>query len=196
MNLFSLYSILPVSVQNKLCTFRGYQLSRMRYGGNYDAFYQKLVVSDNARNVDVRSYKEAHIFRILDYAYHHCPYYRQSFNEAGVNPSDFRSLEDLQKFPVLTKEQVRLYWAGMISDEVERKELIPYHTSGSTGKALDFYWMHDSLAYYWATVWRGRRRCGIKKGDVHLNFTGKLVVPFSQSPPPIGAIMKHLDNIC
>lgn len=33
-------------------------------------------------------------------------------------------------------------------------------------------------------MWRGRRRCGIKKGDVHLNFTGKLVVPFSQSTPP------------
>lgn len=73
---------------------------------------------------------------------------------------------------------------GMLSDELDTKDLIPYHTSGSTGKALDFFWTKDSLAYYWATVWRGRQRCGIKKGDLHLNFTGKLVVPLSQKHPP------------
>ena len=101
-----------------------------------------------------------------------------------MSPNDFKQMDDLRKFPILTKEQVRTYWMGMLSDEMNPKDLIPYHTSGSTGKALDFYWTKDSLAYYWATVWRGRKRFDIEKGDLHLNFTGKLVVPISQRKPP------------
>lgn len=121
---------------------------------------------------------------MLEYAYTHCPYYKTIYKEAGLSPADFKQLEDLQKFPVLTKEDVRRYWTGMLSDEINKKNLIYYHTSGSTGKALDFYQTRESLNFYWATVWRGRKRFGIEKGDAHLNFTGKLVVPLSQTHPP------------
>ena len=187
MNIFKLYSLFPVSVQNMFCTLKGYQLENQRYsaGVGYLTDFQYLVESDKkATAEDILRYKEEETFQILEYVYRHCPYYRATFKEVGVTPEDFKQIEDLQKFPILTKEQVRTYWMGMISDEINPKMLIPYHTSGSTGKALDFFWTKDSLIYYWATVWRGRKRCGIEKGDLHLNFTGKLVVPLSQKRPP------------
>lgn len=93
-------------------------------------------------------------------------------------------MDDLQKFPVLSKEDVRRYWMGMLSDEADKQTLIAHHTSGSTGKALDFFLSRKNLQFYWATVWRGRARAGIHKGDSHLNFTGKLVVPLQQNQPP------------
>lgn len=184
MNTFSLYSSLPIDIQNMFCTIKGYQLDRQRYGGDFLASYERLIESDASTLEQILHYKEEQTYRMLEYVYRHCPYYRATFKEAGLTPADFKQIEDLQKFPTLTKENVRTYWMGMLSDEVTPKKLIPYHTSGSTGKALDFYWTKDSLAFYWATVWRGRRRCGIEKGDLHLNFTGKLVVPIFQDRPP------------
>lgn len=40
-------------------------------------------------------------------AYDKSPYYRQSFDEAGVKPEDIKTLDDLRKFPILTKKIVR-----------------------------------------------------------------------------------------
>lgn len=184
MDLFKIYSHLPVALQNALCTAKGIQLDRQRYRGGYRAYYQQLTESEHATVQQILAYKEANLARMIDYAYRHCPYYRQTFKEAGVTPADFKALADLRKFPVLHKEQVRKYWMGMLSDEAHCMRLIPYHTSGSTGKALDFFWTDKSLQYYWATVWRARARAGVHKGEPHVNFTGKLVVPLGQQKPP------------
>lgn len=184
MRIFELYEKLPVFLQNWACGIKGYQLNRLRYGNLYDKSYQGLLSTEKATEDEILNYKEEKIFNILEYSYRHCPFYHQTFKRAGLSPSDFKSLSDLRKFPELTKEDVRISWRGMISDEFSPRMLIPYHTSGSTGKALDFYWTQQSLAFYWAVVWRGRSRCGIRKGDMHLNFTGKLVVPLSQNRPP------------
>lgn len=140
--------------------------------------------SDKCSAEDILQYKEEHIAKTLEYAYQHCPYYKARFKEFGLSAKDFKQLDDLQKFPTLTKEEVRTYWMGMLSDEANHKEMIAYHTSGSTGKALDFFWTKESLRFYWASVWRARYRAGINKGDCHVNFTGKLVVPFLQNKPP------------
>ena len=44
---------------------------------------------------------------ILNYAYDKIPYYKKSFDEKGVKPSDFKKLSDLSKFPTLTKHEMR-----------------------------------------------------------------------------------------
>ena len=40
-------------------------------------------------------------------AYENSPAYRESFDEAGVTPEDLKTLDDLRKFPILTKQRVR-----------------------------------------------------------------------------------------
>lgn len=152
-------------------------------GGGKNIFRQ-LLENEAATAGQIAAYKEAETFHIIDYAYRHCPYYRAKFQQVGLTPSDFRAMEDLQKFPILQKEDIRKYWMGILSDEANRQNLIRRHTSGSTGKALDFFLSQHNLQFYWAAVWRGRARAGVVKGDCHLNFTGKVVIPLSQSHPP------------
>ncbi len=184
MDFFKIYSRFPVFIQNILCSIKGYKLERERYGGEYKKLFESLKKSDDWNEDEIITYKEQQISQILKYAYEHTKFYRRFFDQYGVKPEDFKCLDDLSKFPILTKELVRENWEDMISDEFKRKDLIAYHTSGSTGKALDFFWTKHSLRYYWAVVWRGRDRFGIKKGDLHINFTGKIVVPLSQTKPP------------
>ena len=83
----------------------------------------------------------------MEQAYNHCPYYRKKYANAGLSPSDFKQLGDLQKFPILTKEEIRENWLGLVANNIPQKDLILFNTSGSTGKALDFYWTKYSAAY-------------------------------------------------
>ena len=43
----------------------------------------------------------------IKFAYEHAPYYKRSFDEAGVKPSDIHTLKDIQKFPFIDKKTQR-----------------------------------------------------------------------------------------
>ena len=51
-----------------------------------------------------RRYQEKKIRRLLYKAYE-LPIYREKFDKAGVKPSDFKNIDDLTHFPILTKEE-------------------------------------------------------------------------------------------
>lgn len=184
MNIFTIYKHMPIWLQNKLVSFQGRKLEKLRYGNGFDKQLEHAIESDKWSAEQILHYKEENIARIISYAYEHVPFYKKHFDKHDVSPKDFTCIADLEKFPILTKEDIRANIDCMISDEFDVKKLTKYHTSGSTGTALDFYWTTENSNCYWAMVWRGRRRFGIKKGDCHLNFTGKLVCAMEQKRPP------------
>lgn len=184
MNLLSIYSSLPYWAQNIAVSLHGYKLKRQRFNNDFYKILDFLNSTEGWTEDKIRSYKEEHIFNILEQAYNHCPYYHKKYSEAGLTPTDFKQLEDLIKFPILTKEEVRQNWIGMVADNVKKKDLILYHTSGSTGKALDFYWTKYSSAFYWAVDQRYKNRFGFTLGTKCLNFTGHPIVPLKILTPP------------
>lgn len=194
MNQMKIYSALPIWMQNYFCSMKGRSLEKLRYGKDFDQLMNWLIECDKWSNEQKLRYKEENLARMLEYVYHHCSYYYSRFKSVGLTPFDFKQLSDLEKFPILTKEDVRANWRGMISDEFPLKSLIRYHTSGSTGTALDFYWTKENVRFSWGIVWRGRKRFGVEKGDCHINFTGKLVVPMSQNRPPYWRYNKPLNQ--
>ncbi|WP_205650371.1 hypothetical protein [Actinoplanes solisilvae] len=52
---------------------------------------------------DLRSPQLRRLQQTLRHAYENVSLYRKKFDEAGVRPSDCRSLEDLSHFPFTTK---------------------------------------------------------------------------------------------
>lgn len=71
-------------------------------------------------------------------AYEHSPYYRKRFEEAGVTPDDLQSLDDLLKFPILTKHDVRerqdaVPIIGDLCVRPEKDVVFISSSSGSTG---------------------------------------------------------------
>jgi len=194
MNKFNIYKSFPISIQNFLCTLQGYRLEKQRYNNEYHKYFDFLLQTDSWSKEQIKAYKEEQIFKIIEYAFKHCPFYKKLYSSHGLSPNDFKGLDSLNHFPIITKEDIRANWEGMLSDEFNRSQLIPYHTSGSTGKALDFFWTKENLQFYWAVVWRGRHRFNISKGDLHLNFTGKIVVPIEQKTPPYWRFNKPLNQ--
>lgn len=67
--------------------------------------------------------------------YERIPFYKNAFDEAGVKPEDIQCLEDIQKFPFTTKQDLRdAYPFKMFA--VGRDEVARIHcSSGTTGTA-------------------------------------------------------------
>ena len=70
----------------------------------------------------------------LRHAYDNVPFYKDSFDKAGVHPDDLTSLEDLAKFPFTVKTDLRdNYPFGMFA--VPREQVKRIHaSSGTTGQ--------------------------------------------------------------
>lgn len=75
---------------------------------------------------------------IVQFAYDNSPYYKRSFDEAGVKPSDIQTLKDIEKFPFINKKTQRdTQGVGSFLGElcaVDEKDVVFISTSsGSTG---------------------------------------------------------------
>lgn len=179
-----IYSRLPVYGQNICCSLYGIKAQKQRYGNVFDERLSSLRESQNFTKNEIAEFQNEQLRLIISHAVSTVPYYSSLFKSLKLTSNDIRTVEDLSKLPILTKEDVRKNWIRMVSSEVDVKKLIHSHTSGSTGTALDFYLDSSTIQFQWATWWRFRERFGITYGDKHLNFTGKLVVPIGQKTPP------------
>ena len=84
----------------------------------------------------VRGRQLGRLQQVLKHAYETVPFYRQAWDDAGVHPQDVKSLDELKRFPIVTKQHVRTREADFLSRSYDVKKLIVKRTSGSTGVPL------------------------------------------------------------
>ncbi|MCR5222173.1 MAG: phenylacetate--CoA ligase [Lachnospiraceae bacterium] len=75
------------------------------------------------------------LVKLVDRVYHNVEYYRKKMQEVGIEPGDIRGIEDLEKLPYTTKDDLRnTYPFGLFA--VPRSQIVRIHaSSGTTGKA-------------------------------------------------------------
>lgn len=108
----------------------------------------------------------------LSHAYENSPFYKAHFDEAGVHPSDLKSLADLAKFPFTGKEDLRkTYPFGMLA--VPREKLSRIHaSSGTTGKPTVVGYTSNDIDVWATVVARSIRAGGGRPGDILHNAYG------------------------
>ncbi|OIJ94028.1 phenylacetate--CoA ligase PaaK [Streptomyces monashensis] len=102
----------------------------------------------------------------LRHAYDHVPFYRDSFDKAGVHPEDCRSLTDLARFPFTAKADLREHYPyGMFA--VPRERIRRLHaSSGTTGLPTVVGYTDNDLSMWADMVARSLRAAGARPGDV------------------------------
>jgi phenylacetate-CoA ligase len=85
--------------------------------------------------------RDTHLRSIVRYAAETVPYYQDLFRTMKINPSEIRSVEDLEGLPFLDKEMIRKDPIYFISTTRRGKTAIPFLTSGSTGLPIKIH--HD-----------------------------------------------------
>lgn len=107
----------------------------------------------------------------LGHAYDNVPFYKAAFDKVGVRPDDLKSLTDLAKFPLTTKENLRSnYPFGMFA--VPQEKLVRVHaSSGTTGKPTVVGYTQNDIDMWSDVVARSIRAAGGRQGDmVHVAY--------------------------
>lgn len=112
---------------------------------------------------------------IVERAYTQNQFYRRLYDEAGVRPSDIRSLEDIRKLPFLEKKTVREaypYGVALVKPG-ELGGIVQLHaTSGTTGKSVPVFATKKDLRYWADLNARELWMTGMRPGDILLNCYG------------------------
>ncbi len=134
---------------------------------------------------------------IVQFAYDNAPYYKRSFDEAGVKPSDIKTLKDIEKFPFINKKTQRdTQGVGSFLGElcaVPEEDVVFISTSsGSTGVPTVSPFTKKDFDEFQETESRWFWQVGMRPSDryVHaLNFS-----LYVGGPDVIGA--QNLGALC
>ena len=86
------------------------------------------------------AHQEEKYRRLVQYAYHHVPYYHRIFDGIGLFEGGNLREDRLSQIPVLTKETLREEQENMYSDEMKLRRPYSAATSGSTGIPLTIWY--------------------------------------------------------
>jgi phenylacetate-CoA ligase len=120
---------------------------------------------------EIRELQEERLRALISHAYRHVPYYREMLDRLGIDPSEIRSIDDLQRLPLLSKDTVRrtLHF-DLMSDAHDKRQMLPIRTSGATGEPLTLYAEKTQLEMRWASTLRNEEWTGYRFGDRQLRL--------------------------
>jgi len=114
----------------------------------------------------IRQCQSERLRKLVAHAYEHVPYYRRTMDALGMAPNDIRSVEDITKLPVLTRQQIHGKKRLLLADNLPATELRPMTTSGSTGQPLAFFsTREDQFTYGMARTFRATSWAGLGIAD-------------------------------
>ena len=93
---------------------------------------------------ELKKLQSEKLVKQVRHVYDHVEPYRRKMDEKGVRPEDIRGIEDIEKLPFMTNEDLAAaYPLGLLA--VPKSEIIRIHaTSGTTGKPkIGAYTRHD-----------------------------------------------------
>lgn len=176
MSLFSVYSKLPFFVQNGLVSLQGFFIQKRRFNANFVKELARFESQDPSLVDEVQ-------LRAFMYQAEKSSFWKDKFDEYGVNIKSPNLLVEIKKLPILTKEEVRTN-IDAIKLEVPGEKVISIGTSGTSGSSLKFTQTVSMENKQWAVWWRYRKRHGINLDTWMGWFGGKTIVSVDQKKPP------------
>jgi phenylacetate-CoA ligase len=120
---------------------------------------------------ELRSLQLARMRDVLRRAYEQVPHTKKRFDAAGVHPDDLRGLEDIRKFPLTSKEDLRQnYPFGMFA--VPMEQIVRIHaSSGTTGKPTVVGYTKNDIETWSRLMARSIRAAGGRASDkIHVAY--------------------------
>jgi len=110
-------------------------------------------------------YQNKRLRKIIKYAYDYVPYYHKKFRKLGIKPLYIKTKKDLNRLPIISKDEIRENLKEMISKKFNVNDLKMLSTSGSTGEPLILYITGAESEFRKAKHLRANISCGQKLRD-------------------------------
>ncbi len=124
----------------------------------------------------VLRYQSRRLRSLVRHAAENVLYYQRLFEQAGVDPNDFRGLPDLDRLPLSSKDDLLACQPNeLVSRELGRGALFERTTSGSTGRPLKVRCTWFEERFLSALRFKVYRNMGIDFLDriAHIRFVGR-----------------------
>ncbi len=148
---------------------------RVKYGKVFWKTYNFLKKSEWWDKKKFEDYQIAKLRELLNYAYKNIPYYQRIFNERRLKPKYIQNIDDLKSLPVLTKDIYKKKFKDLVAVNLDHKLVRRHHTSGTTGKPLQFYEHFWTIQMEHAFIYHLWSRVGFKPGDSLMRLRGTLL---------------------
>ena len=115
---------------------------------------------------ELSALQSARLVKLVDYVYHNVEFYRKKMQEKGLLPHDIKTIEDIDKLPFTTKDDLRdNYPFGLFA--VPQSEIVRVHaSSGTTGKATVVGYTRRDINIWAECVARCLSMAGVTRNDI------------------------------
>ena len=129
-----------------------------------DAAPDDLDPEERMTRAEIEALQLERLQQSVRHAYDNVPLYTRRLDEAGVSPSDIRSLDDLRRIPFTTKADLReTYPFGMFAVPMGQVRRI-HASSGTTGRPTVVGYTQGDLDRWASLVARSLRASGVRAG--------------------------------
>lgn len=116
-------------------------------------------------------YQNENLRKVVKYAYDNVPFYHQKLKLMKIKPRDIRTVKDLNKLPVLRKDEINRNINKIISKQFHVNTLQRLSTSGSTGRPLQIFINKQEDDFRKAKHLMANIFCGQKPRDRYVAIT-------------------------
>lgn len=126
--------------------------------------YNMIPEIEKASQEEIKFFQEKKLKETLQYLNGKSPFYKELFKENNIKVSEIKTLEDLQKIPVTTKDHLQQFNDDFIC--VPKSEIIDYvTTSGTLGDPVTFALTDNDLERLANNEAMSFACCGVGKED-------------------------------
>ncbi|MEI6757021.1 MAG: phenylacetate--CoA ligase [Chlorobium sp.] len=115
---------------------------------------------------ELRKLQGERVKNMVERVYNSVPFYRKKLQDAGIEPGDINTIDDLKKLPFTTKQDLRdNYPFGLFT--VPQEDIVRLHaSSGTTGKSTVVGYTHNDIQMWSEVVARSLTMAGVTKSDI------------------------------
>jgi len=115
------------------------------------------------RLTDLKNVQNKKLRAIVKHSYKHVQYYHSLFKKAKIRPDDIKAIDDLDKIPISTKEDIiNLPLEKTLATNIDLSRCINLRTSGTTGTPISIYWEKKARLMFHLQHYRWQLECGDK----------------------------------
>ena len=128
--------------------------------------WRKIILKMNSwSSEEIRAWQNENLRAFVKHAYEHTTYYKNQFDTLGIKPEDIQTIDDLQKLPIIRKQDVIEHFEELKADNAYLFKHRLCHTGGSTGEPMYHLFDEESWGYDTAAKIIAWKQTGYRYGD-------------------------------
>lgn len=149
-----------------------FPLQDLLRGTNIRKEYESLLHSEKQPTEYLEKLQFSKLKNLVKFSNENIPYYNELFKHNNFNPTDLKSLSDISKIPITTKEMARDAGDKLFTSKKNKSRIKYGKTGGTTGMPLFYQKNTKTRSVGWGAYYRWYHWLGLKREDPKVSLWG------------------------